>query len=138
MDIEKLIKDKGMRLTKQRKILAETLANESHPISAEEIFDLIKDKINIDLSTVYRNLNTLEENDILLKTTNIDGISYYQVNNKNHKHFITCTICNKKFILDNCPIHPIEEKIQEDTGFIINGHNFEFTGICPDCQKKIK
>ena len=44
----------------------------------------------------------------------------------------------KKFILENCPIHEVEEKIEKETGFIIKGHSFEFTGICPDCQKKHK
>lgn len=138
MNIEDLIKSKGLRITKQRKILAETLEKEDHPISAEEIYDKIKDLIKVDLSTVYRNLNTLEESDILLKTTNLDGISYYQINNDDHKHFITCTVCNKRYLLDNCPIHPLEDQIQKETGFTITGHNFEFTGICPDCKKKEK
>lgn len=135
MNIEELLKNKGLRITKQRKILAETLSKEKNPISAEEIYGLIKKDIDVDLSTIYRNLNTLEENNILLKTTNIDGISYYQINNDEHKHFITCTLCNRKFILENCPVHLLEDEIQKETGFVITGHNFEFTGICPDCQK---
>ena len=37
--------------------------------------------------------------------------------------------------LKNCPIHEVEKKIEKETGFIIKGHSFEFTGICPNCQK---
>ena len=135
MNIEDLLKKKNLRITKQRKLILETLLGCNNPISADEIYELIKEDIRVDLSTIYRNLNTLEENEILLRNTNIDGISYYQLNNEKHKHFMTCTICNKKIILENCPVHPLEEQIQKETGFLITGHNFEFTGICPDCQK---
>lgn len=136
MKIEDILKDKGLRITKQRKLILETIAKEENPISAEEIYEIIKDKAKLDLSTIYRNLNTLEEAEILLKTTNVDGISYYQLNNDEHKHFITCTSCKKKFVIENCPVHLLEENIEKETGFLINGHNFEFTGICPECQKK--
>ena len=90
----------------------------------------------MDLSTIYRNLNILEEKSVLLKTTNLDGLNYYQLNTSDHKHFITCNNCHKKFVIENCPVHDLEERIEKETGFVINGHNFEFTGLCPECQNK--
>ena len=138
LNIENILRQKNLRITKQRKLILETLLGCNNPISADEIYELIKEDIRVDLSTIYRNLNTLEENEILLKNTNIDGISYYQLNNEKHKHFITCTSCHKKFTIENCPVHSLEEKIEDETGFILTGHNFEFTGICPDCQRKEK
>ena len=136
MNIKELLKSKNLRVTKQRKQILQILEIENNPISAEEIFNKLKDLSNMDLSTIYRNLNILEDKNILLKTTNIDGISYYQLNNDQHKHFITCNICHKKFLIENCPIHELEDSIEKETGFMITGHNFEFTGICPTCQKK--
>ena len=135
MNLDKLLKEKKIRVTKQRKLILETLKESKNPISAEEIYEIMKKNIDVDLSTVYRNLSKLEEKDILLKTTNVDSISYYQLNNKEHKHFITCNICHKRFLLEECPVHFLEERIEEETGFLITGHNFEFSGICPDCQK---
>src|SRR5699024_12456544 len=64
------------------------------------------------LSTVYRNLNILEENDLLLKTADIDGISYYQINKGDHKHFITCSNCHKKFLIKSCPVHELEKEVE--------------------------
>lgn len=136
MNIKELLKAKNLRVTKQRKQILQILEIENNPISAEEIFNKLKDLSNMDLSTIYRNLNILEDKNILLKTTNIDGISYYQLNNDQHKHFITCNICHKKFLIENCPIHELEDSIEKEIGFMITGHNFEFTGICPACQKK--
>ena len=136
MTIDDLLKEKNLKVTKNRKIILEFLQKEENPISAEELFDKLKRENEIDLSTIYRNLNILEEKGVLLKTTNLDGINYYQINNSNHKHFLTCNNCHKKFVIEDCPIHELEEKIEKETGFIINGHNFEFTGICPDCQNE--
>lgn len=134
MTIENLLKEKNLKVTKNRKILLEVLEKQENPISAEELFDKLKIVNEMDLSTIYRNLNILEEKAVLLKTTNLDSINYYQINNSDHKHFITCNNCHKKFVIEDCPVHELEEKIERETGFIINGHNFEFTGICPDCQ----
>lgn len=136
MTINDLLKEKNLKVTKNRKIILESLQKEENPISAEELFDKLKRENEIDLSTIYRNLNILEEKGVLLKTTNLDGINYYQINNSKHKHFLTCNNCHKKFVIEDCPVHELEEKIEKETGFIINGHNFEFTGICPDCQNK--
>ena len=136
MTVDDLLKEKNLKVTKNRKIILKSLQKEENPISAEELFDKLKRENEIDLSTIYRNLNILEEKGVLLKTTNLDGINYYQINNSNHKHFLTCNNCHKKFVIEDCPVHELEEKIEKETGFIINGHNFEFTGICPDCQNK--
>ena len=136
MTINNLLREKDLRVTKNRKIILEALQKEANPISAEELFDKLKVENDMDLSTIYRNLNILEEKSVLLKTTNLDGLNYYQLNNSDHKHFITCNNCHKKFVIENCPVHDLEEKIEKETGFVINGHNFEFTGLCPDCQNK--
>ncbi|MDY3006428.1 MULTISPECIES: Fur family transcriptional regulator [Anaerococcus] len=139
VNIEEILRDKKLRVTKKRILILEIIIANEEPVSAEEIFDICKKKNkNLDLSTIYRNLNTMADENLLLKNTNSDGISYFQLNDINHKHFITCISCNRRFILDNCPIHNIEDEIESETGFLIKGHNFEFTGICPDCQKKLK
>lgn len=136
MTINDLLREKNLKATKNRKIILDALLKESNPISAEELFDKLKVDNDMDLSTIYRNLNILEEISVLLKTTNLDGLNYYQLNTSDHKHFITCNNCHKKFVIENCPVHDLEEKIEKETGFVINGHNFEFTGLCPDCQNK--
>lgn len=136
MKLEDLLKSKNLRITKQRRLILDYIDKEDKPISGQEIYDDLQKEMAIDLSTIYRNLNILEENHILLKTSDIDGISYYQINNEDHKHFISCNNCGKKYVIESCPVHELEERVMEETGFIIKGHNFEFYGICPDCQKE--
>ena len=133
MSINDILKEKNIKITKQRKAILEILEKEESPISAEDIHSKLETLAEMDLSTVYRNLNLLEEKNVLLKST-VDGVSFYQLNNDDHKHFITCSNCHRRFVIENCPVHDLEHMIEAETGFIIKGHNFEFTGICPDCQ----
>lgn len=137
MQLNDLLKNKNLRITKQRKLILDYIDKKNEPVSSQEIYDDLQEVIAIDLSTVYRNLNILEENGLLLKTSDLDGISYYQLKKDDHKHFITCSHCHKKYIIMSCPVHEIEKEVMAETGFIINGHNFEFYGICPACQKEM-
>ncbi|MDU4715964.1 MAG: transcriptional repressor, partial [Anaerococcus sp.] len=73
MKARDLLRNKNIRVTEKRRIILEKIIENNDPISAEEILEKLKnDKINLDLSTIYRNLNTLEEVGLLLKNTNLD------------------------------------------------------------------
>lgn len=138
MDVNQILKDKGLRITKPRSIILKTIYNCKEPISAEEIYYIIeKNNHDLNLSTVYRNLNTLVDKNILLKNTDLDGVSYFQLNLHDHKHFITCLSCGKRVTIENCPIEEFAHEIEKETGFSIKNHNFEFTGYCPDCRENI-
>ncbi|MDD7305992.1 MAG: Fur family transcriptional regulator [Peptoniphilaceae bacterium] len=138
MHTEEILKDKGLRVTKPRSIILETIYKLKRPISAEEIYKIIGENNQyLNLSTVYRNLKTLVDKNVLLKNTDLDGVSYFQLNIQAHKHFITCIKCGKKVTIENCPIDEFSHQVEEETGFTVRSHNFEFTGICPDCMKNL-
>lgn len=127
------LKKAGLQTTKTRVEILNLLHDE-FPLNADQIFEKLKnDKIKI--SSIYRNLATFTDADIVLKSVGQDGVAYYQLNNENHRHQIICTNCGKTIDLDHCPVHEIEKNIEKQTGFKITGHTFEFSGLCEDCQK---
>lgn len=127
------LKKAGLQTTKTRVEILNLLHKE-FPLNADQIFEKLKnDKIKI--SSIYRNLATFTDADIVLKSVGQDGVAYYQLNNENHKHQIVCTNCGKTIDLDHCPVYEIEKNIEKQTGFKITGHTFEFSGICENCQK---
>ena len=115
MQLNDLLKDKNLRITKQRRLILDYIDKKNEPVSSQEIYDDLKKEMAIDLSTVYRNLNILEENNLLLKTSDLDGISYYQLKKDDHKHFITCSHCHKKYIIKSCPVHDLEKEVAAET-----------------------
>jgi len=89
MQIENIIKQKNLKLTDARRELLEILVKESKPISFEDI----KDKINMDKATFYRNISKFETNNLINSFESNDKKRYYELKNIPHSHFI-CNICN--------------------------------------------
>jgi Fur family ferric uptake transcriptional regulator len=136
MKTEKL-KDLDLKTTKKRMIILSILEKQACPLTAVEIYEYASKQIHMDLSTIYRTLSILTEKKVLLKNLSQDGKSYYQLNNHLHKHTIVCTLCNKVTPIDDCPLKEFEKQLCKYTNYTITGHSLEFTGICPDCAKKL-
>lgn len=132
--MENILKKHNIRVTKSRLDILELL-HDNDPMTADEIFEHLQSK-GAKLSSIYRNLSTFVDENILTKIVGIDNFAYYQFNDDDHKHHITCSICKKTVAIENCPVHELTHEIEENTDFIITNHIFEFVGICPDCQIK--
>ena len=81
-------------------------------------------------------MTTLSDKGMVLKNVGMDGLTYYQLNNHRHRHYLICTGCSTLLPIDICPLHDLEDKLSASTGFQITGHNLEFFGLCPKCAAK--
>lgn len=133
-----ILKDSGLKNTKHRTTILELLKDVKQPITAEQIYCELKEKnISINLSTVYRTLETLSDKDLILKhsVTN-ENKAVFEYNNRVHKHYLVCMGCKKILSIENCPLHDYEKSLAQKTDFIITGHKLDMYGYCPECQKK--
>lgn len=133
-----MLKSANLKSTKQRRFLINCLRHSDSPLTADEIYSLIKEEDSINLSTVYRTLNALVESNIVIKHTISEGVSVFQLNSEHHKHVLTCKICGKTSFVDICPIASLIDEISIQTGYEITGHNLEFLGICPECMDELE
>ena len=89
----------------------------------------------IGLGTVYRNLDLLAENRIILKLDVGGTQKRYDATTVPHYH-VRCTCCDK---VDDVYIKTrsnIETEAMQATNYQILGHHVEFQGVCQECQKK--
>lgn len=131
-----ILKNNNLKITQGRLEVLNLLNNSEIPLSVEEIYNNISRKSCKSLTTAYRIINQLESADIVRKVLKKDGISYYEMSLTSHKHYIICSICGTVLPIDHCPIEPLEEKVEKETGYIITGHIIELNGICPNCRKE--
>lgn len=131
-----LLKKAALKATKQRQILLAVLQKENRAMTAEELHEKATPSVPMNLSTVYRTLNTLTEKKILTKMLRKDGKAYYALEQHDHYHRLVCSVCKKTIPVDSCPLRELEEDLEQKTGFHITGHTLEFTGICPQCLQK--
>lgn len=128
--LEKILKDRSIRLSKQRLLILDYLM--THPIhpTAEEIFDGLKSEDPvISQATVYNTLN-LFVNHKLIKELDFNMTSKrYELNRSSHGHFI-CESCGKIKDLDSIEI----EKPEKLKDYSLNSVELIYRGICPDCK----
>lgn len=140
MNTSRYLKEQGLKVTRARVSIFNTLLESEKAISAECIFEECKNKNeNIDLSTVYRTLELFEDKNIIIRF-NLDKQRYvYAIRREHHKHILRCIMCNKKIEID-CPMQEVKQIIKNNTGFDLfdEGLKTNIKGICEECQKKIK
>jgi len=94
----KAIAEKGLKITHQRIVVFQAImGTDKHP-TAEQIFDLIKEKNpSISLATVYKTLETFVENKLINKVSTPQGTMRYDPRIDNHNHIY---ISNTNEIMD--------------------------------------
>ena len=132
---ESLLKNHGLKITSARIAVLSVLESNHLPLSAEKIYELTK-KEGLNLSTVYRTLNSFAEAGLVKKEINQDKESIFSLESEEDNHVLICTKCHKTVKLEGCPYHEVNEAIESQTGFLLQDHNTEIYGICPDCQNK--
>lgn len=134
MSWEIYLKEKGMRVTAGRILILNIIESSDKGLSAENIYyQCKKHNENLNLSTIYRTLELLEEKDII-KKINIDGPAIYVLKKESHKHTLKCDVCNKCVEIP-CPMEEIEEAIKAKVGFSLTEHKLELNGVCDECKK---
>jgi Fur family ferric uptake transcriptional regulator len=136
LDLEKKLKNMGIRVTRQRLEILTLMAEKNKPLTAANIFSkLKKSNPKLRLSTVYRNLNKFAENNLVSKIEiKIDNKeSYFELLQGNHHHHLICLKCGKIIPL-KCPLEDYEEQISEQTKYNIIEHHLKLYGLCPDCK----
>lgn len=135
----KELEESGLKKTKHRVSLLDILYDEKQPVNADKIFIRLKEKgIDINLSTVYRNLEVLVSKGLATKLTFPgDSKALYEYNRMGHRHYIVCVECKNIMCIEYCPLHEYELSLEKETGYKINAHKLVMFGCCPDCIKKL-
>lgn len=138
MESEERLKNSGLKTTKSRKAILDILIRSDQPMAAEQIFLVLKEEeIAINLSTVYRTLESLENKDLVTKISILDDDRMlFEYNQLGHRHYLVCISCKKIITVQNCPLGTYEKTLEDETHFNIIGHKLYLYGNCEDCQIK--
>jgi len=135
--IESNLKLTGCRQTKTRTKILEILKN-SQPFSALEIKEhLSLNKMPVNKTTVYRELDFLKSKKIISEVIFSDGVKRYELASERHGHHVVCLSCHqvKRVPLEN-DLESQEKRISRRLNFKILNHSLEFYGLCSNCLKK--
>lgn len=135
--LTKGLRASGRRVTRTREAVLNLLERTPHPVSVTEIFEnLQKEKVAIDLVTVYRTVHVLKDLGLVAQIDlHQEGHARYEIKEgRQHHHHIRCQLCGTIVDLLLCPLKKITKIIEAQTQFIVDDHTLEFTGFCPKCR----
>ena len=138
MQIEKLLNQTGLRVTRQRKAVLELLIGKGAPLSHAEITSMLDEPL--DKVTLYRTLETLQSVNIVHRVQGPDGIWRFCAHDRdaegcpgNHPHFL-CLECGKMICLADQKM----ARVKVPDGYDVDGKQMVVYGLCPDCAAKKK
>lgn len=127
--IESLCRDHGLRMTGQRRTIAQILSDAADHPDVEELYrraNAVDDRIS--LSTVYRTLKLLERKGILARHDFGAGRQRYEpAPSEHHDHLIDIET-GKVIEFHNEEIEKIQERVARELGFKLVGHRLQLFG----------
>ena len=132
------LSQKGLRMTPQRLMIVAAVENSTNHISAEEIYEQVIEKYpNVNISTVYRTLDTLTEMSLVTKTDLGDGRVRYHPADKGHHHHLVCRECGAIIDLDEKALAGIQATLLRDYNFIADLRHLGISGKCVKCNRQV-
>jgi Fur family ferric uptake transcriptional regulator len=128
--IEERCEAKGLRMTEQRRVIAQVIeAAHDHP-DVEELFARATARDpRISIATVYRTVKLFEESGILDRLEFGDGRARYEdAEREHHDHLIDMNSGEVIEFVDP-EIEALQEKIAEKLGYRLKGHRLELYGV---------
>ena len=125
------LRDRGWRLTAQRRVIAETMTGEHVHLAADEVLELARRSLpEVSQATVYNTLNELVALGELVELTHSDGRKRYDPNVAERHHHLVCVDCGRMLdVAADDPRLPVDQR----HGFEVLGVEVTFRARCPDC-----
>jgi Fe2+ or Zn2+ uptake regulation protein len=134
------MKAKGLRLTGQRKALAELLEAAEEHLDAESVYQRAKLKDGtIHRATVYRTLNKLKKLGLVdeLDLMHVSGERhFYEIRPSTLHIHLVCTACKGVEEPSETFWEDLKRRVRSDNGFQPEVVRIEMAGVCKACHRK--
>lgn len=135
-ELAKILRDNGCKVTPQRLAVYDMLSHTTEHPTAKMIYQKVKEQYpTVSFATVYKSVEIFSKLGVIQVLNTGEDSFRYDAKTSEHPH-IKCTKCGRVNDVSHLDARAVESLVENETGFKVNGHQFYFYGICPDCQKK--
>ena len=128
--IEERCKQKGVKLTDQRKLIAKIMSDSHDHPDVDELYKRVtKIDSKISIATVYRTVKLFEEAGILTKHDFGEGKARYEKLPDNHHDHLIDVQSGEIIEFVNEEIEKYQKKIADKLGYQLVDHRLELYGI---------
>lgn len=137
-DMKESLRQRGVRLTRQRQLLLELLDSSGLHLDAEQLYQMARQRDpKLNRVTVYRTLKMLKQGGLVdeLDLMHHEGDQhYYETRLKQEHAHVICLRCGKVEEFFGEPLHRLRKQVEEHFGFQILLTRTEIGGYCSHCQ----
>jgi Fe2+ or Zn2+ uptake regulation protein len=123
----------GGRRTASRQAIIEAVVGAGGHITAEQIASTVQARFpSVNLSTVYRALDALEDLRVVDHVHLGHGRAVYHLTDETHQHLF-CEQCERVQELPIAKLRPLFGMLQKEYGFDLDRRHFAIVGRCREC-----
>jgi Fe2+ or Zn2+ uptake regulation protein len=131
----KQLRARGYRMTPQRLAILRVIQEAHKHLTPQEVCQQAQQAIpGLTEATVYRTLNFLSEQNLVLAAHIGNGQLVYEIAGHDHHHLI-CRKCDSACEIEHAPLEALYQQLQTETGYLIDSVHTTFFGLCPACQE---
>lgn len=121
-------------MTKYGKKILEIVSSSRSHMTAEEIFDALRQTYpTVVLATVYNNLNRLWQDDLIRKVS-VEGMPDRYDRMERHDHLV-CKECGR---LADVDLGDLTSQLEQAAGLSILSYDLKLVYLCEECRKKLQ
>lgn len=130
------LRERGWRVTPQRRAVAEALAGEHVHLTADEVHERAQTVVpEVSLATVYNTLGELVAMGEVLELRLGTGPSRYDPNTGTAHHHLACTACGSLLDVHPSGLDELRLPPSQRHGYVIDEVDITFRGRCPRCAE---
>jgi Fur family ferric uptake transcriptional regulator len=131
------LKEKGLKLTPQRRLIVDIIHDAESHLAAEDIIASVQKKMpGVNKSTIYRTLDILEQTGCVVKSESGDHFIYHH-SEEGHHHHLICRKCGKTIECSENIFLPVEKSLAKEYGFRTSFKHIVINGLCTACKNSI-
>ena len=132
-ELAEVLRARGLRLTAPRQMVLEAVYSLGHATPDQIHAAVAKRAAGVNITTVYRTLEVLEERGFVRHTHFHESRSQYErTDEPAHQHLI-CTACGRDQELDLSVLEPLAEDLRRRYGFEAELSHSAIVGVCRTC-----
>jgi Fur family ferric uptake transcriptional regulator len=129
------LRERGLRISTARRMIVAYLFEADAPLSAQQIASGL-DGTPLDLASVYRNLETLEQHGVIRHFHAGHGPGRYVLVGGGEREYLACDRCGAIEEVERSELDSLREDVQERFGFEVGFTHFPMVGLCPRCTAR--
>jgi Fur family transcriptional regulator, ferric uptake regulator len=134
-DWDEMLRASGYRVTPQRQLVLEAVSRLEHATPEEIFADVRQTARGVNVSTVYRTLELLEQLGLVTHTHLFHGAPRYHLASEAQHVHLVCHRCARITEVKKATVRPLVAVLEETEGFQTDVGHLTIFGLCSSCRQ---